>query len=367
MAALDGKPAEPRCTVKSTTCDLLTLALLPEVGPRAVCALRQRGALADVLGEPRAHADLLGPAAVEQLRSGAARAAAERELLAAGRLGLRVVGLDEPDYPAHLARIYDPPPVLYARGLLAGDEGPRSVAVVGSRAASPQGQALARRLGQELAAAGLTVVSGLARGIDAAAHEGALRAPGRTVAVLGSALDRPYPPEHGPLMEAIVARGGAVVSEYRLGTGPTPATFPRRNRLLAGWGRAVLVVEAAERSGALITARVALDEGREVLAVPGHPAFPGAAGTNALIRDGAALVRHAADVLSELGLEAPPRPAPSAGGDRVLAALSPDAPASVDEIQRHTGQPLELVLARLGQLELEGGVRRLPGALFLRN
>ena len=353
--------------MNATTLDLLTLALLPDVGPRAVRALRERGALAELLREPRAHADLLPAAALERLAGGTARAAAERELAAATRLGLRVVGLDEADYPAHLARIFDPPAVLYVRGRLVADEGSRSVAVVGSRAASPAGLALARRLGQDLARAGLTVVSGLARGIDGAAHEGALQAAGRTVAVLGSAIDRPYPPEHAGLMQAIAERGGAAVSELPLGTGPSPATFPRRNRLLAGWARAVVVVEAAERSGALITARLALEEGREVLAVPGHPSFVGAGGANALIRDGAALVRHAGDVLAELGFEVQQRPASSAPTDRVLAAMPADAPVSVDEIQRSSGQPLELVLARLGQLELEGGVRRLPGALFLRN
>jgi DNA processing protein len=209
------------------------------------------------------------------------------------------------------------------------------------------------------------VVSGLARGIDTAAHQGALDAGGRTVAILGSGLDRIYPPENRTLAEAVCDRGGAVVSEFSLGMSPFPHHFPRRNRLIAGWGRAVVVVEAAARSGALGTARAALEEGREVLAVPGHPSRSGSAGTNQLIRDGAVLVRDAADVALELGL-----PFSAAlgdvGEDEVLKQLSRDAPASLDEIQTRSGRPIAEVLARLGQLEISAKVRRLAGSLYVR-
>lgn len=352
------------------TVDLLTLALLPGVGPRTLRVLRQRGALRRVLQAPREHADLLAAEALASLASGQARRDAEGELRDATRQGVRIVGLDESDYPTLLAQIYDPPPVLYVRGHLVPDDAQRSVAVVGSRAASPQGLSLARALARDLAAWGATVVSGLARGIDGAAHQGALDGGGRTLAVLGSALDRLYPRENERLAATIAERGGAVVSEFRLGTPPSPGHFPRRNRVIAGWSRAVVVVEAAQRSGALVTAREALDAGREVLAVPGHPSFPLASGTNALIRDGARLVRDARDVAEELGLQAPEaanaRNSDKEEKDAVLGAVR-EAPQSVDEIQARSGRPLSEVLARLAELELLEQVRRLPGALFVRS
>jgi len=239
-----------------------------------------------------------------------------------------------------------------------------SVAVVGSRAATPAAGARARALAAELAGAGLTIVSGLARGIDTAAHEGALAAKGRTVAVLGSGLDRIYPDENRELGRAIAAEG-AVVSEFPLGTRPHPGFFPRRNRIIAGWGRAVVVVEASAKSGALITARCALEEGRDVMAVPGTPGLENAEGTNALIRDGAALVRHAVDVLSELGLAvAAPRPEV---GDPLVRLLASDRPVGLDELQAKTGWPAPELLRRLSELELADAVRRLPGPTFVRS
>jgi DNA processing protein len=186
------------------------------------------------------------------------------------------------------------------------------------------------------------------------------------VAVLGSALDRLYPVENAGLARA-VARAGAVVSEFPLGTAAQPGYFPRRNRIIAGWGRAVVVVEAAQRSGALVTARCALEEGREVMAVPGHPSQETSAGTNALIRDGAVLVRGAADVAQALDVALAARPARSAdAADPVLAALSDQAPRTLEEVQRQSGRPASEVLGRLAELELESRVRRLPGALFVR-
>lgn len=351
------------------TIDLLTLALLPGVGPRAVRALRQRGALREVLRAAREHAELLPVEALNLLASGRARATAESEWAQATRQGFTLVGLDDAGYPALLREIYDPPPVLYVRGTLPPDDGARDVAVVGSRAASPQGLSLARALARDLATWGACIVSGLARGVDSAAHRGALDGAGRTIAVLGSALDRLYPRENESLAAAIVERGGAVVSEFRLETPPAPGNFPRRNRVIAGWSRALVVVEAAQRSGALVTAREALDAGREVLAVPGHPSFPLAAGTNALIRDGARLVRDARDVAEELGLAVPTSESrvKSDKEDAVLGALRREAPQSIEEIQARSGQPLDAVLARLAELELREQVRRLPGALYVRS
>jgi DNA processing protein len=346
-----------------TTFDLLTLALVPGLSPRAARELDSRVPLVQALERPDELADLLGVPARNALRSGAARRLAEAEARRAEALGVRIVGRDEPDYPPWLRRVYAPPPVLWVRGTLVAGEGERAVAVVGSRAATGLGLAFARTLARDLAAAGLTVVSGLARGIDTAAHRGALDGRGRTVAVLGSGLDRLYPAENAALADA-VARDGAVVSEFPLDTGPWKGNFPRRNRVIAGWARAVVVVEAGRRSGALSTARAALDEGREVMAVPGHPAQPAADGTNGLLRDGAALVRGAPDVLAELGLLAPPlERAPS---DEVLATLVRGVPASIDEIQERSGLALPHLLARLAELELGQAVVRLPGALFVR-
>ncbi len=344
--------------------DLLALALTPLVGPRTVRDLRERGPVASALARPEAHDDLLPETARVALTNGVSMRGAREQIAHAARRGERIVGLDDAEYPDILKAIYDPPPVLWVRGTLRRDEGDRSLAIVGARAASPQGAALARTMAADLARAGLTIVSGLARGIDTAAHRGALDGRGRTVALLGSGLDCVYPLENAALADA-VARSGAVVSEFPLGTRPQPGHFPRRNRLIAGWGRGMVVVEAARRSGALVTARVALEEGREVMAVPGHPSHPGAAGVNALIRDGARLVRDAVDVAEELGFVVETA---DDGLDRddVLQALRRDVPVSVDELAARSGRSAAELLARLAELELGARVRRLPGALFVR-
>jgi len=347
-----------------TTFDLLTLALVPGLAPRAARELLARGPLAEALARASDHADLLGAAAVTALRTGTLLREAEAETKHARRLGIDIVGRDEDRYPQWLRRTHTPPHVLWTRGRLIGDEGEASVAVVGSRAASPLGLAFAVRLAGDLASAGLVVVSGLARGIDSAAHRGALAARGRTVAILGSGLDRLYPPENRALATQ-VGGAGALVSEFPLRTRPWKANFPRRNRVIAGFSRAVVVVEAGSRSGALSTARSALDEGRDVMAVPGHPSDPQAEGTNGLLRDGAALVRGAADVLAELGLARPPI-RESTPDDAVLGVLARGVPKGVDEIQQRSGLALPVLLARLSELELGGAVERLAGGLFVR-
>lgn len=354
---------EPRL---QTTLDRLALALVPGLTPRIGAVLARRASPDEVLKEPVAHSDLLPGAAVADIRKGSALARAEAQWRRAEALGAWVVGLDEAAYPDWLRRIHDAPPVLFVRGTLLAGEGERSVSVVGSRAATTHGRAFARSLARDLAQAGLTVVSGLARGIDAAAHRGALEGGGRTIAVLGSGLGRIYPPENASLAEEIGA-SGAVVSEFGLDAGPFKSHFPRRNRVIAGWGRAVVVVEAGEKSGALITARLGLDEGREVMAVPGHPFVPAAAGCNALLRDGAALVRNAGDVLSELDLERPPSRADVVPEDDVLAALRPDVPSSLEQIAATSGRSVPELLARLGALEVAARVRRLPGPRFVRS
>jgi DNA processing protein len=347
------------------TVELLTLALLPGIGPRAARDLLARGPLAESLARPDEHADLLPPEARASLRGGEVRRRAEVEQRRARTLGIRIAGLGEADYPERLSEVYAPPPVLYVRGRLVPGEGPRSVAVVGARAASPPGRALARALARDLASAGATIVSGLARGTDTEAHRGALDAGGRTVAVLGSGLDRIYPPENEELAGR-VAEDGALVSEFPLGSAPRPENFPRRNRVIAGWCRAVVVVEAGAKSGALSTARAALDEGRDVMAVPGHPSHPLAAGTNALLRDGATLVRDAADVAQEMGLVMPVTEGRARVADDVLEAMRPDTPLSLEELQTRCGRTLPDLLARLAVLEMDARVRRLPGPLFVR-
>jgi DNA processing protein len=253
--------------------------------------------------------------------------------------------------------------VLYCLGELRPEDG-AGIAVVGARAATAYGKTVAERIARELGGAGVTVVSGLARGIDGCAHRGALAAGGRTVAVLGSGLDRVYPPEHRRLAAA-VASCGALLSEFPLGSEPEAWHFPLRNRVISGLARGVVVVEAAARSGALVTARLALDEGREVMAVPGHPAAATAAGANQLIRDGARLVRDARDVAEELGLDlAPPALPRDEGG--ALSWLRPDAPASVEDLCARSGLGMGELLAQLTELELQARVRRLPGALYVR-
>ena len=351
---------EGRTKAQESTRQLLTLTLVPGLTARAIAQLAERAPLSEVLAHPDDHADLLPEAGLAVLRTGQAAARAENEGAAAARLGITVIALGDPLYPALLRRIFDPPLVLYVRGTLLAEE--LAVAIVGSRAASTAGKTLARSMGRDLAAWGATVVSGLARGIDTAAHEGALDGGGRTVAVLGCGIDRVYPAENERLAGR-VASSGAVVSEFALGTPPLPDHFPRRNRVIAGWSQAVVVVEAAIRSGALNTARCAADEGRDVLAVPGHPTMAGSAGTNQLIRDGAGLVRNAVDVAQELGLEMPAEAPPPA--DRLLAALSGDAPVTLEELRERSGLETGALLARLTELELRDVVRRLPGPLFV--
>jgi DNA processing protein len=272
--------------------------------------------------------------------------------LAAG--GVRFLARSDQCFPPLLRSIHDPPPGLFLRGagepdLLAGP----AVAIVGARACSGYGAAVARSLGRELAAAGLVVVSGLARGIDAEAHRGALEAGRTTVAVLGCGIDRDYPAAHAELARR-VAGSGLVVSEYAPGVEPAPWRFPARNRIVAGLGAATVVVEARERSGALITADLALEEGREVFAVPGEITSSLSAGTNGLLKLGAAPLTAAADVLAAYGLDRPSRrPEPRGRAGELLEILR-RGPAAADELARSTGLGAGEVARALVELELLG-------------
>jgi DNA processing protein len=299
---------------------------------------------------------------------------AARELEALNRFGGRLIASCEAEFPSGLAAIVPPPPLLSALGntVLLERE---MVAVVGARNASALGRRFANTLARELSEAGLVVVSGLARGIDAAAHEGALA--GSTCAVVAGGVDVIYPPENAALYERIRTEG-CIVSEMPLGLAPQARHFPRRNRIISGLSRGVVVVEAAEGSGSLITARDALEQGREIFAVPGSPLDPRARGTNRLLRDGATLTECSADVLAELRPilgqafrepepVGPPTPDDSGCGVRaerlrtlVEEALGP-VPVEVDEIVRLSRAPAGSVLIILLEMELAGRIARLPG------
>jgi DNA processing protein len=275
-----------------------------------------------------------------------------RRLVAAG---LRWLPRSDQTFPPLLAAIHDPPPGLFLRGVSEPALLSRTcVAVVGARACSAYGSQVARRVGRELASAGIVVVSGLARGVDAEAHRGALDAGGPTVAILGCGIDRDYPAAHRELARR-VAESGLIASEYPPGVEPAPWRFPARNRIVAGLSAATVVVEARERSGALITADFALEEGREVFAVPGEITSGLSRGTNALLRLGATPMTDPADVFEALGIE--PEPAAplelSEPAVALLAALEA-APASADELVRVTGLPPGTAAAALAELELAG-------------
>ncbi len=295
---------------------------------------------------------------------------ADRMLDEARSRGQSAVVLGQPDYPPLLAEIPDPPPVLWLRGSSEMLRWPRMVALVGARAATPGGLALAAHLAAGLAEAGVVVVSGLARGIDSAAHRAALDRGGASIGVLGSSLDRLYPAEHRDLAEALTGQG-ALVSEHVPGTPPLPFHFPLRNRIISGLSAAVVVVEASEKSGSLITAMAAAEQGREVMAVPG-PVGPGRhRGGHALLRDGAKLVEGPDDVLAELGWLAPdavrsrvgPALDPAVARELGLEATTDDF--SADEVAAATGWSMARVNTRLASLEIEGRIQRIGGGRFM--
>ncbi len=323
-------------------------------------------------------------AAVEALqgmgRPLAAEGIAERELAAAGAVGARHVLLGEPDYPPLLAELADPPPVLVA----AGDPELAArpvVAMVGARNASAAGRGLAFEMAEALGAAGWVVASGMARGIDAEAHRGALST--GTIGCVAGGVDVAYPPENAEL-QAMVAARGLLLSEMPPGTEPQARHFPRRNRLIAGVSRGVVVIEAAHGSGSLITARIAGEAGREVMAVPGHPRDPRSTGGNGLIRQGATLVEQVADVLAVLNpfavieRQVPPSrraasvrplraaPAPAVAGQGDLIDLLSVSGVALDEVVRASGLPVAAVQAMLSDLEIEGQIVRLAGGRVAR-
>lgn len=367
----------------------LRLALTPGVGNDAARRLLAAFGLPQAIFEQRATAlrQLLTPAQAEALAEPPPELTQQVQTTldwlsgAEGGLARRLVTLGDTAYPAGLLAMADPPLMLYLSGQaqrLGDGWPPRALAMVGSRNPTPQGAQNARQFARAFAGAGLSVVSGLALGVDGAAHEGALEAAAEgdlaTIAVIGTGIDRVYPRQHLELAHRI-ARHGLIVSEYPLGTPPLAGNFPKRNRLIAGLAQGTLVVEAALQSGSLITARLAVEQGKEVFAIPGSIHSPQSRGCHALIRQGAKLVETAQDVLEELhwpgaAAAAPAQDLGAARGrdsesDVVLDALGAD-PVSLDALLARTGLDTATLQARLLELELDGQVGRLPGGLFQR-
>ena len=346
---------------------LLALRRLPGCGDVTCLGLLRR------FGSARAA--LRATLADRAVEAGEDLAWAHDQLERAAGLGAAVVGFHDPRYPPLLREIHDPPPSLFVRGRLELLQ-EAGVAIVGSRRCTPYGAEVARAFGRDLAGRGLTVVSGLARGIDAAAHEGALAA-GVTLAVLGCGADVSYPASNRALYERILAEG-AILSEVPLGSPPAAGSFPRRNRIISGISLGVVIAEAPERSGALITGRCAAEQGREVFAVPGEVTNRRCHGGLALLRDGACLARSADDVVEELWPRLPDHVSdarlPGAGEDPAASGEEPERLLSlletgvrhVDGLTRDSGLPPAQVAARLLELELAGRVESLPGGAWAR-
>jgi DNA processing protein len=362
------------------------------IGPRAAAKLLERfGSAEAVYAATRAELNQLRlpPESVDSIIAKDLHARAEIEIQRVRKNGDDVLILDDGIYPSLLREIYDPPIVLYVKGEWSKCLDQPCVAIVGSRRCSTYGQNAAMMLARDLAQRGVTVVSGFARGIDAAAHRGALEAGGRTIAVLGTGIDECYPRDHRKLGQEILDHGGAMVSQFPLGTPPVSENFPYRNRIISGLSLGVAVIEASENSGSLITARLAMEQNREVWAVPGNITSKNSFGTNYLIKGaGAKLVQQWQDIASEL----PPQIAakmlpPPFGGKRqqnladqlslmpanlaaservVLKVLTPDAPAHIDELLDRTKLPMSELTAALLGLEMNDLIRQLPGRCFVR-
>jgi DNA processing protein len=305
-------------------------------------------------------------AALEQVRQGETL---DKTLETIDRTGIQVVIWNDLEYPRRLKEIDHPPPVLYISGELSETD-PGAVAVVGTRRVTAYGRQVTEEIGRDLAINSVCVISGLARGVDALAHQAALRNGGRTLAVLGSGLDQIYPPEHRSLADQICERG-ALISDYPPGTAPDAANFPPRNRIISGMAQAVIVVEAGEKSGALITAAFAAEQGREVFAVPGYLYAPQSRGTNQLIRAGAHIYLNVEDVLRTLNMthlemhRSARSILPSDSTEATLFALLGREPMHVDAIQEQAELPVEQVTAVLTMMELKGLVRQVGGMRYI--
>jgi DNA processing protein len=364
--------------VSTPILDHLRLALTGGIGWRLARRIRFRfGSLRAAFGAREAELMELpgiGPALARRILGKDLEEKAARELENATSAGWRIDSPGDEGYPPLLGEIYDPPLVLYRWGPFPGEDEPGSrgiLAMVGSRRATPYGLRQAEKIAGSLASSGWAVASGLARGIDTAAHRGALLAEGATVAVLGTGWDVTYPRENFPLVEEIREAGGSILTEFSGGTPPLRGNFPRRNRIISGISRGVVVIEAARKSGSLITARWALEEGRDVFALPGSVETGRSSGCHRLIRDGASIVQSGRDILEEMG-------APALGGDPPAAPTGMGADQAILDILGQTGEmgiddlcraadlhPSELAV-RLLRLEVAGAIRRYPGQRFGR-
>ncbi len=391
-----GQPV--RCRIEDKTIDKdetslqwMALALTPGLGPTKARRLVELfGGLQSIFNATLTELEAVGIRAVaaQSLGSGRSMELAYDELGRASAAGIFVISLDHPDYSPMLRQIYDPPLVLYVRGDVALLARP-GIAVVGTRHPTPYGTGMAERLACDLAARGLIIFSGLARGVDSAAHRGAISAKGKTVGILGTGIDVIYPKENTRLADQMLALGGALVSEFPLNTFPAPQNFPIRNRIISGIAAGVLVVEAAEYSGTRITSRCALEQNREVFAVPGNVTNKNSWGPNTLIKQGAKLVATWEDIWEELpedirlmleptgSAESPGEGTASLFGDdklgpherKILAVLKADESTQIDEIVERLEPQLSSseIFAALFELELAGKVKQLPGKNFVKS
>jgi len=369
----------------------LALALTPGLGPTKARRLTEFfGRIEAVFQASLTELEAAGiqAASAQSLGTGRSMELAHDEIARAVAGNVRIVSLDDPAYPADLKQIYDPPLVLYVRGNEAVISQP-GIALVGTRHPTPYGTGMAERLGCDLAARGLVIFSGMARGIDTAGHRGAIAAKGKTVAVLGTGVDVPYPKENAKLMDQVLALGGAIISEFPMGTFAAPQNFPIRNRIISGISLGVLVIEAAEYSGTRITARSALEQNREVFAVPGNVTNKYSWGPNTLIKQGAKLVATWEDVWEELPTDVRLKLMPGGGDEsredktaslfgepelaphekKIFALLKADEATHIDEIVERLEPELSSseVFAALFELELEGKIKQLPGKNFVKS
>jgi DNA processing protein len=379
------------CKTSETSMQWLALALTPGLGPtKARRVIEFFGSVQALFRASLTELEAAGLRAVsaQSLGTGRSMELAQDELGKAASAGARIVALDDPEYPTQLKQIYDPPLILYVRGNEAVISQP-GIALVGTRHPTPYGSGMSERLACDLAARGLVIFSGMARGIDTAGHRGAIAAKGKTVAVWGTGVDVVYPKENTRLVEQILALGGAVISEFPMGTFPAPQNFPIRNRIISGISLGVLVVEAAEYSGTRITARCALEQNREVFAVPGNVTNKGSWTPNTLIKQGAKLVATWEDVWEELPTQVRLTLQPEGGNEsqvgqtaslfgeaelsphekKIFALLKADESTHIDEIVERLEPALSSseIFAALFELELAGKVKQLPGKNFVKS
>jgi len=373
--------------------DWVELNMTPGIGPRAAAKLLERfGSAEAVYDATRAELEQLRlvPEAIDTIIGRNLQAAAEAEIRVVKKLGGDILLLDDGVYPSPLREIYDPPIVIYVKGSWSQCLDQPCIAVVGSRRCSTYGQNAALMIARDVAHRGVTVVSGFARGIDAAAHRGALEAGGRTVAVLGTGIDECYPRDHRRLAAEILDKGGALVTQFPLGTPPVSENFPYRNRIISGLSLGVVVVEASENSGSLITARLAMEQNREVFAIPGNITSRNSFGTNYLIKGaGAKLVQQWQDIATELPPQIAARLLPPPFGEKkkeqsladrlafvpeglsrtessVFRLLAPDAPSHIDTLIDQSRIPIPELTSALLSLEMRELITALPGKCFVR-